>query len=120
MCGQCGCDVTTEPRDRGQTPTSPRHIDLHRNLLQRNAQQALHNRIQFQRYGLLAVNLLSAPGSGKTAFLEQLASLGINTALQPEDCAEGFHPVNDLCVFLAATLGDSVFVVELINKSHCI
>lgn len=74
MCGQCGCDVTTEPRDRGQTPTSPRHIDLHRNLLQRNAQQALHNRIQFQRYGLLAVNLLSAPGSGKTAFLEQLAS----------------------------------------------
>jgi len=56
-------------------PPPPRRIDLHANLLQRNAQQALHNRIHFQQHQLLAVNLLSAPGSGKTAFLEQLASM---------------------------------------------
>lgn len=63
------------PRAISQPPAPPRRVDLHVNLLQRNTQQALQNRIHFQQHGVLAVNLLSAPGSGKTAFLEQLASL---------------------------------------------
>ncbi len=67
MCGQCGCE-----QGAPLTP-EPTRIVLQRNLLERNEQQALHNRIHFERHGLLAVNLVSAPGSGKTAFLEQLA-----------------------------------------------
>lgn len=64
MCGQCGCDTLEPPK---------RRLDLHVNLLQRNDVQAQANRAHFQQHGLLAINLLSAPGSGKTAFLEQLA-----------------------------------------------
>ena len=63
MCGHCGCDV----------PVVPRRIDLQRNLLERNDNQALLNRLHFSEHGLLAVNLMSAPGSGKTALLEELA-----------------------------------------------
>lgn len=63
MCGICGCDA----------PVAPRRIELHRNLLERNDNQALLNRAHFAEHGLLAVNVMSAPGSGKTALLEQLA-----------------------------------------------
>ena len=50
-----------------------RLIVLQQDLLARNSSQAQANRDHFQRHGLLVVNLLSAPGSGKTALLEQLA-----------------------------------------------
>ena len=63
MCGQCGC----EP------PPPPQRLELHQGLLSRNDHQAAHNRAHFRSHGLRSVNLLSAPGSGKTALLEQLA-----------------------------------------------
>lgn len=63
MCGQCGCE---------QAPARKR-LDLHQGLLSRNNTQAAHNRAHFQAHGLRSLNLLSAPGSGKTALLEQLA-----------------------------------------------
>ena len=63
MCGQCGC----EP------PPAPQRLELHQGLLSRNDLQAAQNRAHFRSHGLRSVNLLSAPGSGKTALLEQLA-----------------------------------------------
>ena len=63
MCGQCGC----EP------PPAPQRLELHQGLLSRNDHQAAQNRAHFRSHGLRSVNLLSAPGSGKTALLEQLA-----------------------------------------------
>jgi hydrogenase nickel incorporation protein HypB len=39
-------------------------------LLERNDAEARHNREHFDAHGLLAVNLMSAPGSGKTRLLE--------------------------------------------------
>ncbi|MEY4430377.1 MAG: hypothetical protein RLZZ533_313 [Cyanobacteriota bacterium] len=48
-------------------------LELQQRLLSRNDQDAARNRRQFQRLGLQVVNLLSAPGSGKTSLLEQLA-----------------------------------------------
>ena len=63
MCGQCGC----EP------PPAPQRLELHQGVLSRNDHQAAHNRAHFRSHGLRSVNLLSAPGSGKTALLEQLA-----------------------------------------------
>ncbi|MBW0168020.1 MAG: hydrogenase nickel incorporation protein HypB [Vulcanococcus sp.] len=67
MCGQCGCD---EPQ---AAPLPRRRLELHQPLLSRNDNQAARNRDHFTRHGLRTINLLSAPGSGKTALLEQLA-----------------------------------------------
>jgi len=67
VCGQCGCD---EPK---AAPLPHRRLELHQPLLSRNDSQAARNRDHFKRHGLRTINLLSAPGSGKTALLEQLA-----------------------------------------------
>jgi len=70
MCGTCGC------ADRAiDAQPAPRVLELQRNLLSRNDAQAAANRAHFGSHGLLSLNLLSAPGSGKTALLEQLARL---------------------------------------------
>jgi len=68
MCGTCGCgdrDIEAQP--------APRVLELQRSLLSRNDAQAAANRAHFRAHGLLSLNVLSAPGSGKTALLEQLA-----------------------------------------------
>ena len=44
-------------------------------LLSRNDHLAAHNRDHFRAAGVRVVNLLSSPGSGKTALLERLAAL---------------------------------------------
>jgi hydrogenase nickel incorporation protein HypB len=67
VCGQCGCD---EPQ---AAPLPRRRLELHQPLLSRNDNQAALNRDHFRGHGLRTINLLSAPGSGKTALLEQLA-----------------------------------------------
>jgi len=45
-------------------------VTVLKNLLQRNDDQAAHNRAHFDAHGVLAINLMSSPGSGKTALLE--------------------------------------------------
>jgi len=68
MCGTCGCG------DRDiEAQAAPRVLELQRSLLSRNDAQAAANRAHFRAHGLLSLNVLSAPGSGKTALLEQLA-----------------------------------------------
>jgi len=71
MCGQCGCSTSTPAPEQRDLPQ--RRLELHQGLLSRNDAQAAHNRAHFRAHGVLALNLLSAPGSGKTALLEQLA-----------------------------------------------
>ncbi len=54
-----------------------RTLNVHRGVLLKNDEQAGRNRERFAALGLLAVNVLSSPGSGKTALLERtLADLG--------------------------------------------
>jgi hydrogenase nickel incorporation protein HypB len=50
--------------------TVPKHLPLVRPLLERNDAAARHNRAHFDAHGVLSVNLMSAPGSGKTLLLE--------------------------------------------------
>jgi hydrogenase nickel incorporation protein HypB len=50
--------------------TVPKYLPVVRPLLERNDVQAGHNRAHFDAHGVLAVNLMSAPGSGKTLLLE--------------------------------------------------
>jgi hydrogenase nickel incorporation protein HypB len=58
MCAHCGC-----------TP-EVRSISVHERLLADNDRQAAHNRAHLARHGVVAVNLMSAPGAGKTALIE--------------------------------------------------
>src|SRR5579871_1933406 len=52
-------------------------VEIGEAILGHNAELAAQNRRQFQEAGLRVVNLLSSPGSGKTALLERtLADLG--------------------------------------------
>ena len=85
MCGTCGCGSATVPGGGAEAataggtpaeiaPSSTRQLTLQRRLLERNDLQAAANRHHFEQHDLLALNLLSAPGSGKTALLEQLAT----------------------------------------------
>jgi hydrogenase nickel incorporation protein HypB len=72
MCDTCGCNLTPgnrkfayKPVEKGATAVS-----VLQGLLKQNDDQAMHNRAHFDRRGILAVNLMSSPGSGKTALLE--------------------------------------------------
>ncbi len=62
MCQDCGCG------DHKLVP-----VDVHEKLLAANDAVARHNRAHFRLHGVLAVNLMGSPGSGKTALLEATA-----------------------------------------------
>lgn len=77
MCDTCGCNITPGNRhlleiDGKLNLTSRGHesVEVLQSLLSENDRQAAHNREHFDRHGVLAVNLMSSPGSGKTALLE--------------------------------------------------
>ena len=73
MCNTCGCNITpgnrpfvlAEKPKRGVTTVS-----VLQNLLSQNNHQAEHNRSHFDAAKVLVINLMSSPGSGKTALLE--------------------------------------------------
>jgi hydrogenase nickel incorporation protein HypB len=62
MCETCGCG------DPSRVP-----VELQESLLSENDRAAAHNRQHFEEAGVLAVNLMGSPGSGKTALLEATA-----------------------------------------------
>jgi hydrogenase nickel incorporation protein HypB len=77
MCDTCGCNVTDANRhllDAGgkhaHTAEGRVAVEVLENLLSENDHQAAHNRAHFDRHGVLAINLMSSPGSGKTSLLE--------------------------------------------------
>ena len=49
-------------------------VEVNQALLGKNAELATQNRQRFQQHHLVVLNLLSAPGSGKTALLERTLS----------------------------------------------
>jgi hydrogenase nickel incorporation protein HypB len=62
MCQDCGC---------GDPEVVP--VEVQESLLDHNDRLAQHNREHFRSLGVLAVNLMGSPGSGKTALLEATA-----------------------------------------------
>ncbi len=62
MCTTCGCG------DPGLVP-----VELHERILAGNDRAARHVREHFLEAGVLALNLMGSPGSGKTAVLEATA-----------------------------------------------
>ena len=77
MCDTCGCNITPgnehlistggklEKTDSGREAITVLH-----DLLHENDHTALHNREHFNAHGVVAINLMSSPGAGKTSLLE--------------------------------------------------
>ena len=77
MCDTCGCNVTEgnahllKPGGRlSKTENGHEAVSVLHGLLAANDHTATHNRQHFERHGVLAVNLMSSPGAGKTSLLE--------------------------------------------------
>ena len=97
MCTDCGCSITDSvvahshgDEEHGHSHEHHKaHETLHHNpqlndkktievitkILDKNDHEAGHNRSHFDKHGVLAINLMSSPGSGKTALLEKMADL---------------------------------------------
>jgi hydrogenase nickel incorporation protein HypB len=71
MCDTCGCNITTGNQSFARKAVNgTTAVAVLNNLLAKNNEQATHNRQHFDKHRLLAINLMSSPGSGKTALLE--------------------------------------------------
>ena len=73
MCDSCGCLGGTDHfhvSDSVVQPTAGGEITVLRGILRENDHQAAHNRSHFDAAQVLAVNLMSSPGAGKTSLLE--------------------------------------------------
>ncbi len=73
MCNTCGCNITpgNRPLVMAEKPKNGvTTVSVLQNLLSQNNHQADHNRAHFDASKVLVINLMSSPGSGKTALLE--------------------------------------------------
>ena len=77
MCDTCGCNITPGNEHlvradgkHAQTADGRAAVEVLQSLLSENDHQAAHNRYHFDSHGVLAVNLMSSPGAGKTSLLE--------------------------------------------------
>ena len=77
MCDTCGCNITSgnqhliKPGGKLSIANNGvTSISVLKNLMSENDQVASHNRDHFDKNNVLAINLMSSPGSGKTALLE--------------------------------------------------
>lgn len=90
MCGVCGCgesEVKVEHRHshhahelRDDPSERTQLIKVEQDILAKNDALAAHNRQHFNSHRVLALNLVSSPGAGKTCLLvETLAKLLVET-----------------------------------------
>ncbi|MFT7859681.1 MAG: hydrogenase nickel incorporation protein HypB [Sulfurimonas sp.] len=102
MCADCGCSITETTSAEGNEhhhhhehshdhshEHQAAHETLHHNpqlndaktisvitkILDKNNHEAAHNRSHFDNHNVLSINLMSSPGSGKTALLESMADM---------------------------------------------
>jgi hydrogenase nickel incorporation protein HypB len=81
MCQDCGCNNVHEVEIDGvgyhlhshpeHSHHSPRQITINQKILSKNDHLAAQNRNYFRKLGIYVLNILSSPGSGKTAFIER-------------------------------------------------
>jgi hydrogenase nickel incorporation protein HypB len=77
MCSVCGCEPSAEDQERRPKHTRVSQIlEIERDIFDGNNERASLNRSWLAAHGIFALNLVSSPGSGKTALLcRTLASL---------------------------------------------
>ena len=76
MCETCGCSINTEKESVSHNAVTTdseatrESVQVLQNMLQINDEQAQENRALLDKAGVLTINLMSAPGAGKTSLLE--------------------------------------------------
>ncbi len=70
MCTECGCGEANEHRHHSHDHDH-RVVEVQQSVLAHNDHIAQHNREALDARGVLAINLISSPGSGKTLLLEK-------------------------------------------------
>ena len=97
MCDHCGCSPTTHEHDHDHPHehTEVRSVDVRESVLSLNSRLAERNRGFFLGRHIVAINMLSGPGAGKTTLIEHTVSecpeLGIGVVvgdLETENDAE--------------------------------
>ena len=91
MCDTCGCNIThgneSLIRPGGKlekTESGKEAVTVLHSLLHENDHTAKHNRDHFDQHNVLAINLMSSPGAGKTALLEAtIQKLNLDTGEKP-------------------------------------
>jgi hydrogenase nickel incorporation protein HypB len=87
MCDTCGCNIThgneglIRPGGKlHKTESGKEAVTVLHSLLHENDHTAKHNREHFDSHNVLAINLMSSPGAGKTALLEAtIVQLGLES-----------------------------------------
>ncbi len=87
MCDTCGCNIThgneglIRPGGKlHKTESGKEAVSVLHSLLHENDSTAQHNRDHFDQHNVLAINIMSSPGSGKTALLEAtIQQLALNS-----------------------------------------
>jgi len=86
MCKDCGCSITGHEHTHEHTHdmqtihanpqlNDAKTIAVIEKILDKNDHEASHNRAHFDSHRVLAINIMSSPGSGKTALLEKFAEM---------------------------------------------
>ncbi|MGO8763522.1 MAG: hydrogenase nickel incorporation protein HypB [Limisphaerales bacterium] len=91
MCKECGCGVGgdanienvggpgdhshAEPHSHEGFTTHPQSISVNQSLLEKNDRLAERNRGFFKAKGLLVLNVVSSPGSGKTTLIQKMTPI---------------------------------------------
>jgi hydrogenase nickel incorporation protein HypB len=72
MCEICGCvgDAHVHVEGNILVNQTVKQVEILHAMLHNNDHKAAHNRAHFDAAGILVVNLMSSPGSGKTSLLE--------------------------------------------------
>ena len=77
MCDSCGCNIPhgnesliTPGGKLQKTQSGKEAVTVLHSLLHENDHTAKHNRDHFDQHNVLAINLMSSPGAGKTSLLE--------------------------------------------------
>ncbi len=72
MCATCGCDSHSHQHDHDHLHSHSKTIvEVEKDVLYENNMLAQRNRGYFDAKNILALNLVSSPGSGKTSLLER-------------------------------------------------
>lgn len=78
MCQECGCSITDSKNEvihSNPQLNDKKTIDVITQILDKNNKEAHHNREHLDKHNILALNLMSSPGSGKTSLLESLSEV---------------------------------------------
>lgn len=77
MCDTCGCNITHGNENLiklggklSRTDSGKDAVTVLHSLLHENDHTAQHNREHFDQHNVLAINIMSSPGAGKTSLLE--------------------------------------------------